>query len=63
MKVGDLYPVWWSTGRRDAHGSPLAEVLAVEPYRGRYTEFFNTVLRLRCPGAQFRGYLEMAVKL
>lgn len=62
MEVGALYPVWWATGKRNAEGTPLARVLAVLPYRGRYPQHFNAVLRLHAPNTA-SGQLEMAVQL
>ena len=55
----DVYPVWWSTGTKEPN---MAAVLGVYPYKGRYTEYFNAVLRLAAPETK-RGWLEMAVKL
>jgi len=62
MKPGDMYPVWWATGKRDEHGTPLAKVIAVLPYRGRYPQYFNNVLRLHAPNTS-SGALEMTVQL
>lgn len=62
MQVGDSYPVWWATGHRNAQGQPIATVLAVLRYTGRYPESFNAVLRLRAPDTR-NGHLEMAVHL
>ena len=62
MKVGTLYPVWWTTGKRDTNGTPLASVLKVTPYRGKYPQLFNTVLLLQAPNTR-AGAIEMAVQL
>jgi hypothetical protein len=62
MKPGDLYPVWWSTGQRNEQGQPLAHVIAVLPYTGKYPEYFTHTLRLRAPNTH-TGHLECAVQL
>lgn len=58
-KEGDLIPVWWSTGKRNEQGDPLARVLSVYPYAGRYPQCFNVVLCLHAPNTR-SGRLEMA---
>ena len=55
VRVGGLVKVWWNTGRPDN----MATVLAVLPYTGRFTQFFNCVLRLSAPST-YRGWMEMA---
>ena len=50
--------VWWRTNRPDNQ----ALVLARLPYRGRYTEWFDAVLRLEAPGTRY-GWVEQAVRL
>lgn len=62
VQVGDLYPVWWSTDKRDGQGRPLAKVIAILPYTGRYPQWFNAVLRLHAPDTR-NGWLEMSVDL
>ena len=54
-KVGDPYPTWFSD-----KPSGCSTILAIEPYRGRYTMYFTHVLRLSAPRTK-RGWLEMAV--
>lgn len=48
-------PTWFSD-------SPdgLSTVLAVEPYRGKYRQWFTHVLRLTAPRTQ-RGWMEVCV--
>lgn len=62
MTAPEFALVWWHTGRTDAQGRPVARVLAVLPYKGRYPEAFNAVLRLAAPQTR-AGHLEMAVRL
>lgn len=59
IKVGDLYPVWWST---ESTPPNKARILEIKSYRGRYPQDFNAVLRLSAPGTK-QGWLEMAVKI
>lgn len=54
-KVGSQMTTWFSD-RADG----LSTVLAVEPYRGRYPQFFRWVVRLTAPRTR-RGWMEMAV--
>lgn len=53
MSVGDKIPTWFS-GEPDG----CSTVLAVEPYRGRYTEWFSVVLRVTAPRTK-RGWMEI----
>lgn len=62
VKVGDLYPVWWTATERDASGRPLARVFEILPYTGRYPQWFNAVLRLHAPNTR-RGYADMTVQI
>ena len=62
IKPGDFYPVWWTTDKRNEQGQPLARVIEVHPYYGRYPQHFNAVLRLHAPNTR-RGWLEMPVQL
>jgi hypothetical protein len=57
-----MYPVWWATGQRNDHGQPMARVIQVLPYTGRYPQLFNAVLQLHAPDTR-SGRLEMAVQL
>lgn len=59
LAVGDLYPVWWDT---QSNPPNLARVLEIKPYRGRYPQFFDAVLRLTAPTTKL-GWTEMAVNL
>lgn len=59
LRVGDLYPVWWWTGVYEGE-RPLARILAISPYEGRYPELFNVVLTLYAPRTA-AGVLNMAV--
>ncbi len=54
-RVGDKIETWFS-GEPDGK----SRVLAVEPYRGRYTEFFTHVVRVTAPNTR-RGWMEMSV--
>lgn len=63
LKPGDKYPVWWYTGETNEHGEHLAQVISIERYKGRYTEYFTHVLRLTAPRCTIRGWLETAVRL
>lgn len=56
MKVGDLYPTWFSG---EDHG--CSTILAILPYTGRYPQWFNCVLRLTAPNT-VRGWVEMAAQ-
>lgn len=58
-KVGELYPVWWDTGRK-VDGCHMATVIAVEPYRGKYSRYFTHTLTLEAPRTK-SGRLQMAV--
>lgn len=60
MKVGDLYPVWWATGKRDEQGRPLARIIEIQPYTGRYPHWFTHTLRLHAPETR-KGWLEMSI--
>jgi len=55
MKVGDKIETWFSD-------SPDGQstVLAIEPYRGKYTQDFTHVLRVTAPRTR-RGWLEIPV--
>lgn len=59
-KAGDDCHVWWWTGRKGPNGWNVASVLAVEPYRGRYPEFFKATLTLYAPRTM-EGKLQMPV--
>ncbi len=54
-KVGDRVSTWFS-------GCPdgLSTVLHVEPYRGKYPQFFTHVLRVSAPNT-VRGWMEMCI--
>lgn len=54
IKVGDQINVWWHTDLPNN----MATVLAVLPYKGRYPQYFNCILRLTAPNTN-KGYLEM----
>jgi hypothetical protein len=60
MSGSQLYPipefvsVWWHTSRPDN----MAKVLRVDPYRGRYPQYFTHVLTLEAPNTR-KGELEM----
>jgi hypothetical protein len=62
IAIGDLYPVWWETFRKDKNDNPLAIVKDIRPYTGRYKEFFTHDLVLEAPLTR-KGTLEMSVKL
>ena len=55
-KVGDTISVWWFTGSEPPN---QASILKIEPYRGRYPEMFDVVLRLSAP-LLHQGWIEMA---
>jgi hypothetical protein len=57
MKVGDQIETWFS-GRDDG----LSTVLAITPYRGRYTQWFTHTVRATAQRTQ-NGWLDMAVDL
>jgi len=61
VKVGDLYPVWWSTGVREGEQN-MAMILEIRPYDGRWQDDFTHILKLKAPNTD-RGWLEMTVKL
>lgn len=61
-KVGEFWPVWWNTGREKVNGFYPARIEAVEPYTGRYKEWFTHVLILECPSTK-NGALPMTVDL
>ncbi len=61
LAKGDLYPVWWTTFKRDSNG-PLAVIKDIRPYSGRYKDLFTHDLVLEAPNTR-KGYLEMSVKL
>lgn len=61
VSEGDTHPVWWETGQRSADGTPVAKVMGVRPYTGRYPQFFTHVLQLSAPNTR-RGWLEMTIK-
>jgi hypothetical protein len=54
-RVGDMMSTWFSD---DASG--LSRVLAVEPYRGKYPQWFSWVVKLTAPRTK-RGWMEMAI--
>lgn len=56
LRPGDLYPVWWWTPPAN-----MARIIEIQPYRGRYPEYFSHVLRLFSDTKQ--GWLDMAVLL
>lgn len=60
IKVGDLYPVWWYTGKTREDGHNMAVVIEVRPYVVRYPEIFYTILKLSAPHTK-RGWVETAV--
>jgi hypothetical protein len=62
IKVGDDIGVWWSTERPKVGSWNPARVLAIEPYRGRFTHLFTHTLTLQCPEAR-KGTCEMAVNI
>ena len=59
-KVGELYPVWWDTGRK-VNGRNMATIYAVELYKGRYTDSFMYTLTLEALHTK-GGRLKMAVE-
>lgn len=59
LAVGDLYPVWWDT---ESTPPNMARVIEIRPYTGRYTQWFDAVLRLSAPRTR-SGWLEQAVSL
>lgn len=58
-KIGDLYPVWWSTGITEDEWN-YAYILAIRPYVGPYEKEFKYILRLSAPSTK-RGWVEMTV--
>lgn len=54
-RVGEMMPTWFSG---DASG--MSRVLAVEPYRGKYPQWFTWVVKLTALNTR-RGWLEMAI--
>lgn len=62
IKVGDLYPVWWETFKKDEKGNNVATVKEIRPYKGRYTEFYTHDLTLEAPNTR-KGTLVMPVQL
>jgi hypothetical protein len=54
-EVGDRVETWFS-GRADGKST----VLAVEPYRGRYTQHFAWTVRVTAPNTN-RGWMELCV--
>lgn len=62
LAIGDMYPVWWETFNRDKDGNPIARVMDIKQYTGRYTEHFTHDLKLDAPNTR-NGYLIMSVKL
>lgn len=58
-EVGQKIRVWWATGRRKVDTDEnIATILAILPYTGRYTQWFDCVLRLNTTTR--RGWCEMA---
>jgi hypothetical protein len=53
IKVGDKIETWFSD-----QDDNMSTVLAVRPYTGRYTEFFNCELVLTAPRTK-RGSIDM----
>jgi hypothetical protein len=58
VSVDDMFPVWWHTGQKDSEGNHMARVIAIEPYRGVYQDWFDTVLTLTAPETR-NGALQM----
>jgi hypothetical protein len=54
-KVGDMMSTWFSD-----QPDGMSRVLAVEPYRGRYTQWFAWTVRLTAPRTR-RGWMEMVI--
>ena len=57
MKIGDKIKVWWSTGT-PTHPSNISTIIAILPYRGMFTQYYDCVLRLTTNTP--RGWCEMA---
>jgi len=55
VKVGDRVPTWFS---EQADGR--STVLAVEPYTGRYPQWFAYSIRVTAPRTK-RGWMELCV--
>ena len=53
--VGDKITTWFSN-----EPDGLSTVLAVEPYRGRYTDLFRWTLKVTAPRTK-NGWLELCV--
>ncbi len=62
LKIGDEYPVWWETFDGRPGGQHMAKIIAIEPYRGKFTEFFNVTLTLVAPTTR-NGALQMSAKV
>lgn len=56
LQVGDEYGTWFS-----GKSTGMSTVLKIEPYTGKYPQFFTHVVRLSAETQ--RGWLEMAVDL
>lgn len=54
-KVGDLIETWFSD-----KPSGMSTILAVEPYRGKYTQWFTYTLRVTAPRTR-NGWMELCV--
>ncbi len=60
LKVGDEFPVWWSTGvKRD--GWNWATIIEITPYTGLYKQWFTHVLKLT--SLTPRGWIEMPINM
>lgn len=55
MKIGDKIETWFSNSK-----DGMSTILAIEPYRGRYTQWFKFTVRVTAPRTR-RGWMEMAV--
>lgn len=55
MKVGDRIPTWFSD-RADG----LSTILAIEPYRGQYPQWFTHSVKVTAPRTR-AGHLWMTV--
>lgn len=58
-KIGDKYPVWWTTHEQDEEGRNIATILGVRDYIGPF-DFCDKILKLTAPGTKY-GWVEMTV--
>lgn len=52
FKIGADFPVWWNTNRPKVNGFYPARIIAIEPYRGKYPQWFTHVLTLEAPSTR-----------